>query len=97
MSEIKTDGDPKIYIPFGSVKENMYPFASHGLCSFHLVTQPLQRLPLQGRDKPQVKRMIETCVEDWAYLLSFFAVGRLAEEVERDKEEIVLKARQQLL
>ena len=57
---VLSDGDSKIYIPFDSVKEKLYPSAIHGLCSYHLVTQPLQRLPLQGRDKPQVERMGET-------------------------------------
>jgi hypothetical protein len=57
---VLSDGDAKIYIPFDSVRERLYPSAIHGLCSYHLVTQPLQRLRLQGRDKPQVKRMLET-------------------------------------
>ena len=60
---VLSDGDPKIYIPLDNVIKKLYPSAVHGLCSFHLVSQPLQRLRLQGRDKPQVKRVIETCVE----------------------------------
>ena len=60
---VLSDGDPKIYIPFDSVREKLYPSAIHGLCIYHLVTQPLQRLQLRGKDKPQVKRMIETYVE----------------------------------
>ena len=60
---VLSDGDSKIYIPLDNVIQKLYPSAVHGLCSFHLVTQPLQRLRLQGRDKPQVKRVIETCVE----------------------------------
>jgi hypothetical protein len=52
---VLSDGDPKIYIPFDSVRERLYPSAIHGLCSFHRVAQPLQRLQLQRRDKPQSK------------------------------------------
>ena len=62
---VLSDGDPKVNIPFDSGRERLYPSTIHGLCSYHLVTQPLQRLQLRGRDKPQVKGMIETYVDDW--------------------------------
>jgi len=74
---VLSDGDPKIYVPFDSVRERLYPSAVHGLCSFHLVTQPLQRLHLQGRDKPQVKRMIETYVHDCAYSFELYSRSHL--------------------
>jgi hypothetical protein len=57
---VLSDGDPKIYIPFDSLKENLYPSAIHGLCGFHLIIQFLQKLGLLGKDKPEVKMMIKT-------------------------------------
>lgn len=57
---VLSDGDPKIYIPFDSLKENLYPSAIHGLCGFHLIIQFFQKLGLLGKDKPEVKMMIET-------------------------------------
>jgi len=57
---VLSDGDSKIYTPFDSVKEKLYPSAIHGLCSFHLITQPLQKLPMRGKDKLEVKKMIQT-------------------------------------
>ena len=57
---ILSDGDSKIYIPFDSLKENLYPPAIHGLCGFHLIVQFLLQFGLLGKDKPEVKMMIKT-------------------------------------
>jgi hypothetical protein len=55
-----SDGDSKIYTPFDSVKAELYPHAIHGLCNFHLVTQPLAKLQIRGKDKPIVVSMLKT-------------------------------------
>jgi hypothetical protein len=55
-----TDGDPKIYTPFNSVREELYPSAIHGLCIFHLLTQPLGKLDIRERADESVKAMIKT-------------------------------------
>jgi hypothetical protein len=57
---VLSDGDSKIYIPFDSVKDILYPSAIHGLCGFHHITLALQRLPLLGKDKLEVKMMLKT-------------------------------------
>jgi len=57
---VLSDGDPKIYTPFDSVQEELYPQAIHGLCIYHLVTQPLAKLPILRKDKCQVVSMLKT-------------------------------------
>ena len=57
---VLTDGDAKMYMPFEGVKGKHYPSAIHGLCGFHLVSQPLSRKSFLGKDKPAVKVMIST-------------------------------------
>jgi hypothetical protein len=57
---VLTDGDSKIYNPFNSVQATLYPSAIHGLCKFHLVTQPLQKLDIHNKADEAVKRMVNT-------------------------------------
>jgi hypothetical protein len=57
---VLTDGDSKIYNPFNSVQAALYPSAIHGLCKFHLVTQPLQKLDIRERGDDAVKGMVKT-------------------------------------
>ena len=57
---VLTDGDSKIYTPFNSVKDELYPSAIHGLCMFHLLTQPLGKLAIQDRSDETVKAMVKT-------------------------------------
>jgi hypothetical protein len=51
---VLSDGHSKIYIPFVSVKTELCPHAIHGLCIYHLVTQPLAKLRILEKDKPIV-------------------------------------------
>jgi hypothetical protein len=57
---VLTDGDTKIYIPFNSVQAALYPGAIHGLCGYHLVTQPLGKLDIRDKGDDAVKGMIKT-------------------------------------
>jgi hypothetical protein len=57
---VVSDGDSKIYTPFNMVQETIYPQAVHGLCIYHLITQPLVRPPIRGKDKPIVLSMLKT-------------------------------------
>jgi hypothetical protein len=57
---VLSDGDSKIYIPFDSLKDILYPSAIHGLCGFHLILQALQKLRMLGKEKLDVKMMIKT-------------------------------------
>jgi hypothetical protein len=59
MELVLSDSNSKIYTPFNSVKAELYPHAIHGLCIFHLVTQPLAKLPIRGKDKPIVVSMLK--------------------------------------
>ena len=54
-----TDGDPKIYESWNQVREEFYPSACHGLCIYHLILQPLQRLTTD-KGEPIVKAMFHT-------------------------------------
>jgi hypothetical protein len=42
------------------VKEELYSSAIHGLCIFHLLTQPLGKLNIFDRADETVKGMIKT-------------------------------------
>jgi hypothetical protein len=57
---VLTDGDSKIYNPFNSVKALLYVSAIHGLCIFHLLTQPLGKLAIHDRADIDVKGMVKT-------------------------------------
>jgi hypothetical protein len=56
---VLTDGDIKIYNPFNSVQLRLYASAIHGLCIFHLLTQPLGKLYLEDRADEDVKGMVK--------------------------------------
>lgn len=58
---VLTDGDDKIYRPFDQLKDEFYPNAVHGLCVYHLVTQPIQKLKrkFMGIDRQDVKEMVK--------------------------------------
>jgi hypothetical protein len=57
---VLTDGDSKIYNPFNSVQKEIYPAAIHGLCIFHLVSQPLGKLDIRDKGDISVKGMLKT-------------------------------------
>jgi hypothetical protein len=57
---VLTDGDSKIYNTFNSVKADIYPSAIHGLCIFHLVSQPLGKLDIREKGDIHVKGMLKT-------------------------------------
>ncbi len=63
---VLTDGDAKMCNAFNLVQPNFYPNAIHGLCMFHLVSQPLSKLPLMDADKAAVKGMVLT-FKLWIY------------------------------
>lgn len=66
-----TDGDTKMYNAFDSVRDRFYPNAVHGLCIYHLVTQPLKKLRLMDADDDIVKGMVRTFklwVFEWMYI-----------------------------
>jgi hypothetical protein len=52
---VLTDGDPKMYIPFDSIKEDLYPAAI-----YHLVIQGMQKLKILFRDDTAVDGMLNT-------------------------------------
>ena len=54
-----TDGDPKIYESWNQVQKEFYPYACHGLCIYHLILQPLQKLTTD-KGEPIVKAMFHT-------------------------------------
>ena len=56
---VLSDGDAKIYEQFNQVQKEIYPNASHGLCIFHLIVQPLQR-GIKDKGDPNVKAMFHT-------------------------------------
>jgi hypothetical protein len=57
---VLSDGDSKIYNTFNSVKADIYPSAIHGLCIFHLVSQPLGKLDIREKGDIHVKGMLKT-------------------------------------
>jgi len=57
---VLTDGDINMYNPFNTVKAALYPSAIHGLCIYHLVTQPMGKLDIVRKDISEVQRMVKT-------------------------------------
>jgi len=57
---VLSDGDAKIYEPFGQLKEKFYPNAQHGLCLYHLVVQQMEDLNIMNIDDARVNDVLHT-------------------------------------
>jgi hypothetical protein len=55
---ILTDGDGNLYGPLDACRPIHYPCAITALCIFHLVMQPLEKLPLMFKDDHETKDLV---------------------------------------
>ena len=55
---ILTDGDINLYEPLDACLPKYYPSAMTGLCIFHLVMQPLEKLPFMFKDDESTKDLV---------------------------------------
>lgn len=79
---VLTDGDSKEYGAFDAAQERHYPNAKHGLCCYHLVTQPLQKLAHQRllNSSDQENRDLVLTVKHWVF--SWMRLGGVENEME---------------
>ncbi len=61
-----SDGNNNIYNAFDSARDSHFPKSMHGLCLYHLVLQPLQKMALCNKNQESIKKILTT-FRSWLY------------------------------